>query len=88
MKELEKPIVKEEAKKENKKKDDKAKTAETEKKSDVAAVLIDFEEMESRLELLPIPSGNLNSLNAIKGKLIYMRYPNTCLLYTSPSPRD
>ena len=77
LKELEKPIVKEEAKKENKKKDDKAKTAETEKKSDVAAVLIDFEEMESRLELLPIPSGNLNSLNAIKGKLIYMRYPNT-----------
>ena len=77
LKELEKAVVKEEPKKDSKKNEDKAKPAEAEKKAEVAAVVIDFEGMEGRLELLPLPSGNLNSLAAIKGKLIYMRYPNT-----------
>ncbi|MEI8074146.1 MAG: PDZ domain-containing protein [Bacteroidota bacterium] len=77
LKDLDKPIVKEDPKKEGKKKDDKTKSADTEKKPEVAAVLIDFEGLENRLELLPVPSGNLGLLNSIKGKLLYLRTPNT-----------
>ncbi|MDE3253482.1 MAG: PD40 domain-containing protein, partial [Bacteroidota bacterium] len=49
----------------------------TEKKTGTASVMIDFEGLEQRLEILPVPSGNLGSLNAIKGKVLYIRYPNT-----------
>ena len=77
LKELDKPIAKEDPKKDLKKKDDKIKSADAEKKPEVAAVLIDFEGLENRLELLPVPSGNLGLLNSIKGKLLYLRTPNT-----------
>ncbi len=68
-------------------KEDEPKPAETKgaeaKSGDAAAkpakktVDIDLEGMESRMELLPIPAGNLGSLLAYKNKIIYMRYPNT-----------
>lgn len=77
LKDLEKQIVKEDPKKDAKKKDDKIKPADAEKKADVAAVLIDFEGLENRLELLPVPAGNIGALGAIKGKLLYLRSPNT-----------
>src|SRR6188474_423321 len=41
------------------------------------AVTIDFDGIEQRLELLPAPAGNYNALAAAKGKIIFLRYPNT-----------
>ena len=38
---------------------------------------IDFMDIESRLEILPPSAGNLGHLNAIDGKILYIRYPNT-----------
>lgn len=46
-------------------------------KDDGNAIAIDFDGMESRMELLPVAPGNIGSLNAIKGKILYLRYPNT-----------
>ena len=40
-------------------------------------VLIDFDDMEERIVILPLVSGNYGLLNATKGKLIYLKYPNT-----------
>lgn len=47
------------------------------KKPSVLPVEIDFTNMESRLELLPIKAGNYGNLAAVKGKIIYQKYPNT-----------
>ena len=47
------------------------------KKSDSKAVAIDFDGIEQRLELLPPAAGNFGSLAIAKGKIVYMRYPNT-----------
>lgn len=63
------------ASKDDNKKKDSAKTDE--KKDDTKSVNIDFDGMEQRMELLPVASGNIGSLNAIKGKILYIRYPNT-----------
>jgi tricorn protease len=71
VKEKEKPAAKEEVKK----KDDKP--AADEKKKEVTPVVIDFEGMEQRMDLLPVSSGNLGVLNAVKGKALYIRFPNT-----------
>lgn len=38
---------------------------------------IDAEGIELRLEVLPVPAGNIGGLTAIDGKLLYMRFPNT-----------
>lgn len=46
-------------------------------KDDGNAVAIDFDGMESRMELLPVAPGNIGSLNTVKGKILYLRYPNT-----------
>src|SRR5678816_2222167 len=65
------------------------KDSATVKKPDAKGTTIDFDGIEQRLELLPAPAGNYFWLAAAKGKIIFIRYPNTgCLLYTSPSPRD
>lgn len=71
LKDISKPAVKDTAKK-----DDKLKPAE-EKKSDITPVSIDFDNMEQRMELLPVPAGNIGSLDAIKGKVLYIRGANT-----------
>jgi tricorn protease len=71
LKEMPKPVVKDTTTK----KDDKPKTEE--KKPDTPPVLIDFENMEARMELLPVPAGNIGNLEVIKGKAIYLRAPNT-----------
>ncbi|MGE5521526.1 MAG: S41 family peptidase [Candidatus Dadabacteria bacterium] len=39
-------------------------------------VLIDFDNIEQRMVLLPVPAGNYGGLSAAKGKIIYMKYPN------------
>ena len=59
---------KEKNKKEEEKKEDSSKTKVTE---------IDFEGIEQRLVVLPVPSGNISELHAIDGKVLYIRYPNT-----------
>jgi tricorn protease len=33
--------------------------------------------IEQRMEVLPVPAGNIGGLRAVDGKLIYMRFPNT-----------
>ncbi len=48
-----------------------------EKKPDVAPVDIDFDGLESRLVTLPLPAGNYGNLSAVKGKVIYQKFPNT-----------
>ncbi len=40
-------------------------------------VAVDFEDLESRLFILPPDAGNLNDLFALEGKLVYRRLPNT-----------
>lgn len=57
------------------KKDQKEKPAE--KKPAVAPVDIDFDGLESRIQLLPPAAGNYSVLNAVKGKIIYLSHPNT-----------
>lgn len=38
---------------------------------------IDLDNMEARLFLLPVSGGNYSRLGAVKGKILYMQYPNT-----------
>jgi tricorn protease len=57
------------------------KDTDTSKKAKPAATTaqsnIDPEGIEQRLEILPVPAGNIGGLVAVDGKLIYMRFPNT-----------
>lgn len=50
---------------------------DTAKKGDDKSVKIDFDGFEQRLAILPPTAGNINNVAAVKGKIIYMRYPNT-----------
>lgn len=74
-----------------KKKDDKSKEkkdrkpAEDNKSDKVKPVDIDFNGIEQRMVLLPPSSGNLGNLSAVKGKVIYIRYPNTGAPESQPS---
>ncbi|HET9824327.1 MAG TPA: PDZ domain-containing protein [Chitinophagaceae bacterium] len=65
-----KPAAKPEEKKE--KKDSAALV-----KKNPSAVDIDFDGLEQRLIILPVQAGNYGNLATAKGKIIYMRYPNT-----------
>ncbi|HET6994082.1 MAG TPA: PDZ domain-containing protein, partial [Chitinophagaceae bacterium] len=47
------------------------------KKTDSKAVDIDFDGIEQRMVLLPPAAGNFGALAVAKGKIVYMRYPNT-----------
>ncbi len=53
------------------------KTEKKEKSEKPKGVRIDLDNMESRMEILGISPGNLNSLTAYKDKIVYLRYPNT-----------
>ena len=71
-------VKKDEPKKTDDKKDEKKDDKKEDKKKDeVKEVKIDFEGIESRLVLLPIDAGNYNSLNAVSGKVIYSKAPNS-----------
>ena len=72
LKEIPKPVIKDTTKK-----DDKPKPLVDEKKPDITAVIIDFDGMEQRMELLPVTPGNLRALKMIKGKALFLRSPNT-----------
>lgn len=56
----------------DKKKDDDKKDKKEDKKTQ-----IDIEGLESRIVLLPIPSGNYGQLEAARGKVIYLKQNNT-----------
>lgn len=62
------------AKKADEKKPD---TSANAKKADIKPVDIDFDGFEQRMDLLSIPSGNYGGLGSAKGKIIFMKYPNT-----------
>ncbi|HEX5626366.1 MAG TPA: Tricorn protease like protein, partial [Saprospiraceae bacterium] len=46
-------------------------------KEKVAPVEIDFDQMEMRMEILPLSAGNYDRLSAVKGKILYLKYPLT-----------
>ena len=57
----------------------KKKDGDDEKKEDQKPVVvkIDWEELETRLTILPPKPGNLGNLIAFEGKVVYIRFPNT-----------
>ena len=61
-----------EEKQAEKKEEDKVEGDEKE-----SGISIDFDGLESRMELLPPKAGNIGMLAAFKGKLVYLRFPNT-----------
>ena len=65
---------KEKTDKEEKKPDEEKKE---EKKEEKTAVKIDFEDLESRLVILPAKPGNIGGIVTFKGKLVYLRFANT-----------
>ena len=55
---------------------DKSEDKKEDKKTETPLV-IDWNNIESRITILPAKSGNLGSLNAFDGKIVYTRYPIT-----------
>ena len=49
----------------------------TAKKPPANTVDIDFDGIQTRIIILPLPSGNYNNLAAVKGKILYQKGPNT-----------
>ncbi|HRN55983.1 MAG TPA: PDZ domain-containing protein, partial [Agriterribacter sp.] len=43
----------------------------------VADVKVSAENLEARIEVLPVAPGNFGGIAAVEGKLLYQRYPNT-----------
>jgi tricorn protease len=60
-----------------KKPDEKKADSATAKKTDSKAVDIDFDGFEQRMDVLNLTAGNYGNLGSVKGKIIYMKYPNT-----------
>ena len=58
-------------------KKEKKDSAALAQKPSAKSVNIDFDGFEERMVLLPVPPGNYGNLDAGKGKIFYMRYPNT-----------
>ncbi|MFI5130344.1 MAG: PDZ domain-containing protein [Chitinophagales bacterium] len=54
-----------------------AKTAASEKKPAITPVEIDFDGFEQRMDIIPVTAGQMNAISSVKGKILYMRYPNT-----------
>ncbi|MFZ2900576.1 MAG: PDZ domain-containing protein [Saprospiraceae bacterium] len=50
---------------------------EEEKKEDTKPVVIDFDQFERRLVTLPLAAGNFWQLEALEGKVLYLRFPPT-----------
>ena len=52
---------------------------------DSIAVDIDFDGLESRITVLPVPAGNLGNLMPFEGILAFIRYPNSGSMGGSPT---
>lgn len=59
------------------KKNTKKKEPEADKEKDKKAVEIDFDGLEQRMVILPVPPGNYGNTAAAKGKVIYLKTPST-----------
>jgi tricorn protease len=66
-----------ESDKEDKKKDENGDEKKDEEEEDGVKVEIDFDNIESRLVLLPPKAGNISGLLPFEGKVVYLRRPNT-----------
>jgi tricorn protease len=60
-----------------KEKPEKKPEEKAEKKDELKPIKIDFEGIELRVEKLPVRLGNVGPLHAVKGKVVYARYPAT-----------
>lgn len=62
-----------------KKKEEEKDTEETkaEKEDDGVKVTIDFDQIESRIRILPPVAGNIGSMFSLEDKLVFVRAPNT-----------
>ncbi|WP_236252745.1 S41 family peptidase [Echinicola sp. 20G] len=71
--------IKEEEKADGEEKKDKKgdKKKEDESKGDDKSVKIDWDGMEQRLVVLPVSAGNYSMLNAVKGKVLYIKHPQS-----------
>ena len=64
--------------KKSEQKDEKAKEGEASKKDTSKVVVkVDFDNLESRLVILPPKAGNIAGLAPFEGKLVYLRRPNS-----------
>ena len=52
---------------------------------DSVTVNIEFNGLESRISVLPVPAGNLGNLMPFKGMLAFIRYPNSGSMDESPA---
>lgn len=50
---------------------------QSEEESSDSSVTVDFEDLETRITMLPPSAGNIGGLAAFEGKLVFLRYPNT-----------
>jgi tricorn protease len=70
--------IKKDEKKEDEKKDDKEDDKKKDEKKDKdKSVKIDFDGFESRVVILPPEAGNLGNIQAVPGKVLFQRYPNS-----------
>lgn len=67
--------IKKEEKDKDKKDDNTSKKEDS--KDGEKAIKIVFDGFESRVELLDIPAGNYGNLETVKGKLLFIKYPNS-----------
>ena len=58
-------------------KDDKKAKDKDKDDTTTASTTIDFSGLEDRVELLDTPPGNYNSLSTTKGKLVFVKFPNS-----------
>ena len=58
-------------------KEEKTDSTANDKKDEKPELAIDFSNLESKIELLPLPGGNYSDLAAVEGKLIFMEYPES-----------
>jgi tricorn protease len=76
-----------EAKKDDEKdeKDEKESNKDKTKEEEVQPSEIDWDDMESRLVILPVQPGNMSTIMAFEDKIVYRRFPNTGSADGTPS---
>ncbi len=57
--------------------DNGSEDGESEEESADSSVTIDFQDLETRITMLPPSAGNIGRLAAFEGKVVFLRYPNT-----------
>lgn len=69
--------VKNDAIGDSKKEEEKEKDSDKEAKKEIAKTVIDINGFENRVEILDIPAGRVTNLQAVDGKLLFTRFPNS-----------